>query len=414
MKRMTTLMLITLAAMSTQASEISNYRDVKDYKQEAALNSKAAEQGDVNAQANLGWMYDNGRGVVQDYKQAVVWYRKAAEQGDVGSQYRLGGMYYLGNIYGLPTDKKQAFDWYYKTAIQGFSEGQYRIGWAYKTGMGVEQDYKQAIFWYKKAADQGNTAAQYELGDMYRWGLGVPKDDSQVIFWHRKSAEGGLAAAQTEIALRYSNGKGVQRNDQLAFIWFSKAADQGDDTAQTNLIRIYAEGIGVQQDYKQSYVWASVVASKSMVGVLYEDDIDVAIKKLTPLELAEAQYKLSIINADGRGSQYYKTENAYMWSLAATTSGFISATDVRDVSARELTPKAIANVQEELGWRYENGKGVPQNFKKAYAWYLVSVTNGNSRAAKELDRVARLLTPAKLEEAQTLAGLYSQQYPSKS
>ena len=34
-----------------------------------------AEQGDANAQSNLGWMYDNGLGVLEDDKAAVKWYR---------------------------------------------------------------------------------------------------------------------------------------------------------------------------------------------------------------------------------------------------------------------------------------------------------------------------------------------------
>ena len=34
---------------------------------------KAAEQGDANAQFNLGVMYGSGRGVPQNYKQSYVW-----------------------------------------------------------------------------------------------------------------------------------------------------------------------------------------------------------------------------------------------------------------------------------------------------------------------------------------------------
>jgi TPR repeat protein len=44
--------------------------------------SAEAEQGDVNAQNNLGFMYNTGKGVAQDYKEAVKWYTKAAEQGE--------------------------------------------------------------------------------------------------------------------------------------------------------------------------------------------------------------------------------------------------------------------------------------------------------------------------------------------
>jgi TPR repeat protein len=43
---------------------------------------KAAEQGHITAQNNLGVMYERGLGVEQDYAEAASWYRKAAEQGN--------------------------------------------------------------------------------------------------------------------------------------------------------------------------------------------------------------------------------------------------------------------------------------------------------------------------------------------
>jgi len=42
---------------------------------------KAAEQGNANAQLNMGLCYETGRGVQQDYAKAAEWYRKAADQG---------------------------------------------------------------------------------------------------------------------------------------------------------------------------------------------------------------------------------------------------------------------------------------------------------------------------------------------
>ena len=57
---------------------------------------KAAEQGEVHAQYNLGVMYANGQGVKQDYLKAFEWYQKAAEQGDADAQFNLGLLYYDG------------------------------------------------------------------------------------------------------------------------------------------------------------------------------------------------------------------------------------------------------------------------------------------------------------------------------
>ena len=49
-----------------------------------------AEQGDASAQYHLGGMYGNGTGVARDDSIAVFWYRKAAEQGDANAQNNLG------------------------------------------------------------------------------------------------------------------------------------------------------------------------------------------------------------------------------------------------------------------------------------------------------------------------------------
>jgi TPR repeat protein len=42
----------------------------------------AAEQGDAEAQVNLGLKYSRGEGVVQE-REAVKWYRLAADKGDI-------------------------------------------------------------------------------------------------------------------------------------------------------------------------------------------------------------------------------------------------------------------------------------------------------------------------------------------
>jgi TPR repeat protein len=69
-----------------------------------------AEQGDADAQLNLGFMYDNGYGVPQDFEEAVTWYRRAAEQGNNRAQYNLGILYEIGR--GVPQNKVQAHMWY--------------------------------------------------------------------------------------------------------------------------------------------------------------------------------------------------------------------------------------------------------------------------------------------------------------
>jgi TPR repeat protein len=44
-----------------------------DYAEAARLYRILAEQGNADAQSNLGFMYSNGHGVPQDYAQAMKW-----------------------------------------------------------------------------------------------------------------------------------------------------------------------------------------------------------------------------------------------------------------------------------------------------------------------------------------------------
>ena len=104
-----------------------------------------AEQGDTEAQYDLGLMYANGEGVARDDEQAVRWFRLAAEQGDADAQFNLSFMYLNGE--------------------------------------GVPQDYEEAIRWFRAAAEQGLATAQFYLGFMYDSGRGVPRDEIQAHMW---------------------------------------------------------------------------------------------------------------------------------------------------------------------------------------------------------------------------------------
>jgi len=52
-----------------------------DYVEAMRWLRKAADQGNADAQYDIGWIYEHGRGVAQDDAEAVRWYRKAARPG---------------------------------------------------------------------------------------------------------------------------------------------------------------------------------------------------------------------------------------------------------------------------------------------------------------------------------------------
>ncbi|CWM18402.1 TPA: sel1 repeat family protein [Neisseria meningitidis] len=91
--------------------------DVSDFRE----NLQAAEQGDADAQNNLGAMYAEGQGVRRDDAEAVRWYRQAAEQGLAQAQFNLGAMYYKGH--GVRQDRALAQEWLGKACQNGNQDG---------------------------------------------------------------------------------------------------------------------------------------------------------------------------------------------------------------------------------------------------------------------------------------------------
>ena len=123
----------------------------------------------------------------QDYAQAVYWYRKAAAQGNVVAQKNLGICYENG--FCVKQDPKQAVEWYRKSAEQGYADAQCCLAYCYESGTGVAADQEQAVFWYLKAAMQGNARAQYNLGYLFY------HSSYATEYWMRKAAEQGYESA---------------------------------------------------------------------------------------------------------------------------------------------------------------------------------------------------------------------------
>lgn len=111
---------------------------------------KAAEQGDVSAQYDLGGCLMNGRGGVgKDLVEAAMWLQKAADQGHVRAKHRLD---VVADI---------------KAAERGDADAQYELGWCFMDGEHVWEDPAEAMKWYRKAAEQGHADAQFSLGECF-------------------------------------------------------------------------------------------------------------------------------------------------------------------------------------------------------------------------------------------------------
>ena len=237
------------------------------------LFKQAAENGNIEAQCQLGNCYYFGNGILEDKEKAYEYYRLSAENGNDIAQCMLGRGYLYGDIGTI--DYKMAFDWYMAAAAQGSSFAYGRLGDMYYNGFGLDINYNSAIDYYKKAAEGGDVASMNQLGYMYyagqgasvdysmsfkyykqaadlgdaiglcylgfcyREGIGVPVDMEKAFEYYLSSAEAGYTVAQGEVAMMYSNGSGVAKNESKYKEWMTKAAENGNSLAMLHLAFFY-------------------------------------------------------------------------------------------------------------------------------------------------------------------------------
>ncbi|MBQ8447383.1 MAG: SEL1-like repeat protein, partial [Clostridia bacterium] len=168
-------------------------------KAKLAQQTEEKKAKEAEAQFDLGEKYYYGRGgFVTNYTQAANHYRKAAENGHVKAQVEIGRCYENGR--GVLKDPALAVSWITKAAEKGNADAQASLGYYYDTGFGVVQNYYKAVEWYTKAALQNNKTAQYNLAICYEYGRGVIADKYKAIEWYNKAAAQGHAKARDAAA----------------------------------------------------------------------------------------------------------------------------------------------------------------------------------------------------------------------
>ena len=227
-----TLNLLTLLKMMEGTDEEYGDEEITSIEK----TEKLANQGDPEAQFQLGKIFQDADGVEENLAEAEKWYRLAAEQGHAVAQCNLGEIYYKGR--GIEPDYEEALRWLHLAAEQGNPAAQYHLGYIYDnlySWDGEEDDEVVAAQWYRLAADQGYADAQFSLGEMYNEGDGVDQDDEKALEWFHLAAENDNLEAQKYLGEIYRWGDGVEENLVEAVKWYRLAAEQGDEDAKRSL-----------------------------------------------------------------------------------------------------------------------------------------------------------------------------------
>ncbi len=207
--------------------------------------------------------------------------RRAADEGDSDAQSQLGTMLAAGE--GVEQDPEEALSWLTKAAEQGNLTAVFNLGIIYEKGIGVTQDDNEAVFWFWQAAEKEDVGARMKLGTMLLKDLGF-SDDSRATQAITASAESGLAYAQAFLGKLYLEGVGFDQDFKSAEKWLRSAAAQGDEGGIFNLAEMMVEDRTSMTSEDEAAQWFYDLGQKMLAegNMVKAFDCLVSIKRLNP------------------------------------------------------------------------------------------------------------------------------------
>ncbi|UVK89241.1 sel1 repeat family protein [Pseudomonas sp. B21-051] len=192
-----------------------------------------AGEGIVEAQALLGQILLDGRGIAQDQPLALRWFAIAADQGHLMSRNMLGRCHEHG--WGCTANAALAARHYRIAAQAGLDWSMYNLANLLATGRGTTEDPSQALALYRRAAEQGHAKSMNLFGRYLEEGLFCPQDRVAAREWYRRSAQGGDFRGQ----FSYAAVLAEEGLTDEALDWLHKALANGN----VNFLRVSIESL---------------------------------------------------------------------------------------------------------------------------------------------------------------------------
>jgi len=179
-----------LTSIADQLEDANTAINNEDYTKASELLKPLAEEGNIEALANLGALYVNGQGVEQDFNKGLSMIMKAAKKGykparimayklciDLGNQGDPAAMFNVGymclNGWGGEHDTNVCLKWLETAGKMGHEKSSNILSKIYTKGMfGVAPDKEKAAYW-------NNLEASFEAGVDGEWESSVPGMDGK-------------------------------------------------------------------------------------------------------------------------------------------------------------------------------------------------------------------------------------------
>lgn len=422
------------AAAKNNLAHLYEFNKGSSHIQEAArYYTQAAEQGNIEAQYNIGRLHERGLGVEKDDKKAFEYFKQAADQGhkeakekviyslkngigvekDLAEAERYGRARikqpsrHIGALYergeGVPKDLKKAVHYYEIGAGFGDVESQILLADCYLHGKGLEKDVDKAIEYYTEAANQGSSAAAYQLGEIYE-----TIDLKTSREWYLTSAE---ASNDTGLFLKLAEDFRKDNDWEQALYCYACAKDLDDPEAFFQIGRLYETGVGKEKDLAQAIFHYEKAAAQdhsraiNRLGRICENNNNFEeaceyYKQGAKLGNLTSQFNLGLLYKREfkdlkRAEKYFRMAAGQGDSDSQTNLGglliekgeYQEAIKWFKLAADQKDSLALYN----LGTLYEDGLGVQVDLQKALNYYRRAAELGDEESQVEAARLEREL-----------------------
>ena len=398
--------------MSSQAfAGVSRHVEVSEIPDAYAWYQEKAQQGNVDAQFNVGLMRETGWSVPEDAKIAIRWYREAARQGHVNAQIRLGMMYYLG--VGARQSKIKGRKWIREAAKQKhvLAVNLYEkiLGDDVPHGLNTHS----AIQKIRKVYLEGENANS-AVSELTRLITSAREQDSREEKKREDSTMRERRAQRLNEGPARSRFEGVNEQERVKSVSpgflgdassreshslarksitaIRSQAKNGMANAQYNLGRMYELGIQVSVDKQQARSWYKKAADQSYAQAEYR--FGIALLYGDGIDKDKVQGKRWLIKA---AEHKHPVAKNMIEGLRSTVGG----TDM-SMAANWYLEDAVegdADAAFHLGKLYEHGWGVQIDYPMAIKWYQRASKLGRkdaktlALALRDHSRIASAMKP---------------------
>ncbi len=221
-------------------------------------------------------------------------------------------------------------------------------------------------------------------------------------------ANTGNAKAEYMVGSMYGDGSdGVSQDTNKAVFWWHKAAIHGDARAQAKLGWAYESGVVVKQDYAAARKWYLKSAAQGNPRA----EFYMGRKSKMPEE-ALSWYRKAAIQGDTEAIYRVGYHYEKGWGVE---QNYIEAAKWYENAAQQNDMAS----QIALGRMYEDGLGVPKDLVQAYMWYFIPAQAGGTIIIMDgqypdelLKRISSRMTPEQNAEGKARAAKWSKEAAS--